>query len=374
MATRCGNYGFTFILRCLACGAIIQVETAIRDGCAIVSQTFLHLADRQNLFDGSTAVFMLRRENTIWVANIGDSRGVLLTSSSSSKPKSSSASPSCKACFMRRQIGLRCADCKQRKQTPKTTILPQTGRFRHSPEAEAALVASEAKMKALPLTIDHKPSVPSEKKRIIAAGGKVHSNSKTALLRVNGKLAISRTFGDRDFKQFGVTAEPDITRRELHEGDEYVILATDGVWDSLSNTDMLSRCRKAISQCRRNPFETYYARMNVDDDIILATRDVDEKRPAGVQSDKEAPKSLDELLAFEGAKAVLCLAAEDIALSAIEAGSDDNVTALLVDVGGKLACSLSTEPLKKLVEKEISNRSNPSGSVGGYAFQGNAEI
>ena len=138
MATRCGNYGFTFILRCLACGAIIQVETAIRDGCAVVSQTFLHLADRQKLFDGSTAVFMLRRENTIWVANIGDSRGVLLTSSSSSKPKSSSASPSCKACFMRRQIGLRCADCKQRKQTPKTTILPQTGRFRHSPEAEAA--------------------------------------------------------------------------------------------------------------------------------------------------------------------------------------------------------------------------------------------
>ena len=68
---------------------------------------------------------------------------------------------------------------------------------------------------------------------------------------MNGKLAISRTFGDRDFKRFGVTAEPDIVRRELQEGDEYVILASDGVWDKLSNQNAMGVVRDSIAQCRR---------------------------------------------------------------------------------------------------------------------------
>jgi len=49
--------------------------------------------------------------------------------------------------------------------------------------------------KAVPLTKDQKPSDPEEKKRIKAAGGFVMNG------RVLGTLAVSRAFGDREFKR-----------------------------------------------------------------------------------------------------------------------------------------------------------------------------
>lgn len=48
---------------------------------------------------------------------------------------------------------------------------------------------------AEPLSEDHKPNNEEESKRIIAAGGHVEEN------RVNGSLALSRSFGDFEYKQ-----------------------------------------------------------------------------------------------------------------------------------------------------------------------------
>ena len=56
-------------------------------------------------------------------------------------------------------------------------------------------------------TLDHKPSSPAEKKRIEEAGSFVTVIFGVA--RVAGQLAVSRAIGDYDYKQFGVTAEPD---------------------------------------------------------------------------------------------------------------------------------------------------------------------
>lgn len=50
------------------------------------------------------------------------------------------------------------------------------------------------KGKALPLSKDHKPTDPKEKKRIIEADGYVERK------RVNGNLAVSRCLGDFEFK------------------------------------------------------------------------------------------------------------------------------------------------------------------------------
>jgi len=40
----------------------------------------------------------------------------------------------------------------------------------------------------------------------------------------------------QELKQW-VTAEPEVKRRTLEEGDEFLVLATDGLWDVLSNDD-----------------------------------------------------------------------------------------------------------------------------------------
>ncbi|KAJ1487259.1 phosphatase 2C-like domain-containing protein [Baffinella frigidus] len=84
-----------------------------------------------------------------------------------------------------------------------------------------------------PLSDDHKPDKPSERRRIEHAGGTV---TFFGCARVNGVLATSRGFGDQELKQW-VTAEPEVKKRILDEGDEFLVLATDGLWDVLSNDD-----------------------------------------------------------------------------------------------------------------------------------------
>ena len=48
---------------------------------------------------------------------------------------------------------------------------------------------------AVPMSLDHKPSREDESKRIREAGGFVINN------RVMGELAVSRAFGDSEFKK-----------------------------------------------------------------------------------------------------------------------------------------------------------------------------
>lgn len=50
------------------------------------------------------------------------------------------------------------------------------------------------KSKAKDLSVDHKPDLPTEKRRIERAGGFVEES------RVNGMLALSRSLGDFEYK------------------------------------------------------------------------------------------------------------------------------------------------------------------------------
>jgi protein phosphatase 2C family protein 2/3 len=75
----------------------------------------------------------------------------------------------------------------------------------------------------------------AEKARITAAGGFVDFG------RVNGNLALSRAIGDFEFKkspelppeQQIVTAFPDVNQHDLHEDDEFLVVACDGTFTSL---------------------------------------------------------------------------------------------------------------------------------------------
>lgn len=88
-------------------------------------------------------------------------------------------------------------------------------------------------------TLDHKPSYVTERKRIIAAGGTVSSG------RVDGILAVSRAFGDFDFKNLyslhthlhsKVGIEPLIVKipRKMQTVSYRILIASDGVWDQFS--------------------------------------------------------------------------------------------------------------------------------------------
>ncbi|OEL24317.1 putative protein phosphatase 2C 49 [Dichanthelium oligosanthes] len=83
----------------------------------------------------------------------------------------------------------------------------------------------------VPLSVDHKPDRPDELERIEAAGGRVIFWDGA---RVLGVLAMSRAIGDGYLKPF-VTAEPDVTVTERTDEDECLILASDGLWDVVTN-------------------------------------------------------------------------------------------------------------------------------------------
>lgn len=100
------------------------------------------------------------------------------------------------------------------------------------------------------LSFDHKPNNEGETRRIVAAGGWVEFN------RVNGNLALSRALGDFVFKKNEkkraeeqiVTALPDVEVRELTDDHEFIVIACDGIWDVLSNEEVLEFVRNRIAQ------------------------------------------------------------------------------------------------------------------------------
>lgn len=102
--------------------------------------------------------------------------------------------------------------------------------------------------RAIPLSSDHKPSLPAEIARIERAGGSIQNN------RVNGTLALSRAIGDFEFKESAelpwdeqmITACPDVTVTEVSADDEFVVLACDGVWDVISNEDCCEFIRRSL--------------------------------------------------------------------------------------------------------------------------------
>lgn len=85
------------------------------------------------------------------------------------------------------------------------------------------------------LTTDHKPNHPDERARIERTGGHVESGLG-GVPRVNGELAVSRAFGDAQFKETGgpgleerpVTANPEFVTLECDDTD-FIMLVCDGI-------------------------------------------------------------------------------------------------------------------------------------------------
>ncbi|KAK4425909.1 putative protein phosphatase 2C 73 [Sesamum alatum] len=155
--------------------------------CAAVDQELQRHPGIDSYYSGSTALALVRQGDLMIVANIGDSRAVLATTSDNRR-----------------------------------------------------LVATQ-------LTVDHKPNLPHESKRIAQSRGRVYAcPDEPGVHRVwmpNGQtvkgpgLAVSRAFGDYYIKEFGVISEPEITQRSITIRDQFAILATDGVWDVISNQE-----------------------------------------------------------------------------------------------------------------------------------------
>uniref|UniRef100_A0A5B6ZMT2 PPM-type phosphatase domain-containing protein n=1 Tax=Davidia involucrata TaxID=16924 RepID=A0A5B6ZMT2_DAVIN len=118
--------------------------------------------------------------------------------------------------------GISSSNCRCELQTPDKIIVSNCG------DSRAVLCRNGV---PIPLSSDHKPDRPDELLRIEDAGGRVIYWDGP---RVLGVLAMSRAIGDSYLKPY-VISEPEVTITDRTAEDECLILASDGLWDVVSN-------------------------------------------------------------------------------------------------------------------------------------------
>ncbi|XP_044754607.1 uncharacterized protein LOC123313693 isoform X2 [Coccinella septempunctata] len=94
-------------------------------------------------------------------------------------------------------------------------------------DSQAALVSGG---KVRSCVEPHRPDRQDERQRIVDEGGTI---LHWGVWRVNGKLSVSRAIGDADYKPY-VSATPDIVKIPLGGEEDFLILASDGLWDHLT--------------------------------------------------------------------------------------------------------------------------------------------
>ncbi|KAF5201481.1 Serine/threonine protein phosphatase [Thalictrum thalictroides] len=156
-------------------------KKAIIDGFRRTDESILQESAAGGWQDGSTAVCLWVLGRTVFVANIGDAKAVVARSYPSDESKS---------------------------------------RF-----------DGEESLKAIVLTREHKVIYPQERARILKAGGSVTNG------RLQGRLEVSRAFGDRQFKKVGVCATPDVHSFDLTKREHFIILGCDGLWGVFGPSD-----------------------------------------------------------------------------------------------------------------------------------------
>ncbi|KAJ1402316.1 phosphatase 2C-like domain-containing protein [Ochromonadaceae sp. CCMP2298] len=215
----------------------IDLQGAVADACRSTDAELLSECDRERFYSGTTALGAFITGSELLVFNIGDCQAVL---------------------------------CR----------------------AGEALDLSEA----------HKPGRRDEAERIRRAGGwvteerelymgRLHrmdlSDSRvaekaaqvtwTTINRVCGEISVSRSLGDPDYKRFApgqpvsalfcwpeghprvfhadlLIPDPEFIRCQLSAGDEFLVLASDGLWDVVSSDEAVSTVREAFAR-NRTPTE-----------------------------------------------------------------------------------------------------------------------
>lgn len=103
--------------------------------------------------------------------------------------------------------------------------------------------------KVVEMSFDHKPEDDIEFERIRKAGGRVTLDG-----RVNGGLNLSRAIGDHGYKmnkelsaeEQMISAQPDLKRHTLEPEDEFMVLACDGIWNYMSNEEVVGFVKQRI--------------------------------------------------------------------------------------------------------------------------------
>ncbi|KAJ3679937.1 hypothetical protein LUZ60_016215 [Juncus effusus] len=192
--------------------------------------------------------------------------------------------------------------------------------------------------RAFPLSSDHKatsweklssyewrwgfylrrPDRPDELARIEAAGGRViYVNGP----RVRGILAMSRALGDRYLKP-EVISVPEISLVKRTDQDEFMILASDGLWDVLSNGMTCDVARQSLQEAEVRT-----------EQIDLNRSEQEHQQQQQQQQHQQQQQQQGERERHEEESEPRCrMAAAILARLALGRGSSDNISVIVVDL------------------------------------------
>ena len=91
------------------------------------------------------------------------------------------------------------------------------------------------------MSVDDKCDNADENLRVKSGGGIILDN------RLGGVLAVTRAFGDHALTRVGLIVTPHIVKYTVKPFDKYLVIASDGIWDELSDQDAIALCQDDIS-------------------------------------------------------------------------------------------------------------------------------
>jgi len=114
---------------------------------------------------------------------------------------------------------------------------------------------------AVQLTKDHKPNIFEERNRIEKLDGKITFDGNDWRIK---EYSLSRAFGDLDATPY-ITHKPQIFKYNLSSKDKFMILACDGLWDVLSNQEVVNFVLEYLNYGKINNIST--DKLNIADKL-----------------------------------------------------------------------------------------------------------
>ncbi|CAM9123690.1 unnamed protein product [Scytosiphon promiscuus] len=265
-----------------------EIRRSLADAFTSCDEKFIAQLDptknRGYINAGCCVVLALLVRSTLYVAHVGDCRVVLgttdaarfppdllaTTAGAPSTPTGSGAAATTAAGRRdgsRQNAGTGGSGGKGRGSKSVGEAATAGARRVTSPLRAAAAAAADSDLQAVALSRDHNCEDADEVALVRARSGdenaiRVSRNDEwkgaRAIKRVAGSLAVTRAVGDAYLKKavfsFSpykegvpyITAEPVVTTVELTSNDRFLVLATDGVWEQVSNEEAVYCVSRAL--------------------------------------------------------------------------------------------------------------------------------
>mmetsp|Transcript_25774 Transcript_25774/g.54230 ORF Transcript_25774/g.54230 Transcript_25774/m.54230 type:complete len:967 (-) Transcript_25774:17-2917(-) len=235
----------------------VTLSTILTDTCYALDEKLKDSMDSKN--SGTTAIIAVVSDRKIFVANVGDSRCIIVKKREGVAKSSMDDGGTDEPNLVEED------HCK----SGSAESITNSDATKINSENEATPWDTSV-LEIVALSDDHKPNLPEERARIESAGLTVKTDTVmeddgriTSIHRIERSktesLGVARAFGDFDYKKNkdlspsrqAIVCTPDILVRDRKDAEDmYLVLACDGIWDVMSNEEVGSFVARRVEERR----------------------------------------------------------------------------------------------------------------------------